>query len=164
MITNTAAEIDYIIENANKVKGIEANPIIDEATFLRRAYIAVIGRIPTYLETKSFLDNRAPTKRTELIDLLVYSPGYDSQMFNFYANLLRLQTNREQHGLGWHLWLKKAVSDNKPYDKMVFDMLSATGHCTENPAVGYHLRDRGMLLDNISNTAKIFLGTQIGCA
>ncbi|MEO1857830.1 MAG: DUF1553 domain-containing protein, partial [Rubritalea sp.] len=43
-------------------------------------------------------------------------------------------------------------------------MLSATGHCTENPAVGYHLRDRGMLLDNISNTAKIFLGTQIGCA
>lgn len=164
MVLNAGAEIDYIIETANKAKGIEANPIIDDATFLRRSYIAIIGRIPTYEETKSFLDSKSADKRTALIDTLVYSPGFNSQMFNFYANLLRLQTRREQYGLGWHLWLKKSVADNKPYDKMVFEMLSATGHCSENPAVGYHLRDRGMLLDNISNTAKIFLGTQIGCA
>jgi hypothetical protein len=164
MITNSAAELDYIIETANKDKGIKPNPVIDDSTFLRRSYIAIIGRIPTFQETKSFLDNKSPEKRSDLIDTLIYSPGFDSQMFNFYANLLRLQTNRDQFGLGWHLWLKKAVTDNKPYDKMVFEMLSATGHCSETPAVGYHLRDRGMLLDNISNTVKIFLGTQIGCA
>jgi len=164
MITNSGAEIDYIIETANKAEGIDPNPIIDDPTFLRRSYIAIIGRIPTFEETKTFLDNQSPEKRSDLIDSLVYSPGFNSQMFNFYANLLRLQTNSDQYGLGWHLWLKKAVAENVPYDKMVFEMLSATGHCSENPAVGYHLRDRGMLLDNISNTAKIFLGTQIGCA
>ncbi|PQJ27141.1 DUF1549 domain-containing protein [Rubritalea profundi] len=166
MITNSAAEIDYIIENANKAKGIQPNPIVDDATFLRRSYISIIGRIPTYQETKSFLDldAKSPNKRSDLLDSLVYSKGYNSQIFNFYANLLRLQTSRDQHGLGWHMWLKKAVNDNMPYNKMVFEMLSATGHCSETPAVGYALRDRGMLLDNISNTAKIFLGTQIGCA
>ena len=164
MITNSAAEIDYIIENANKAKGIQPNPIVDDATFLRRSYISIIGRIPTYQETKSFLDSKSPSKRADLLDSLVYTKGYNSQMFNFYANLLRLQTSRDQHGLGWHMWLKKAVNDNMPYNKMVFEMLSATGHCSENPAVGYALRDRGMLLDNISNTVKIFLGTQIGCA
>jgi hypothetical protein len=43
-------------------------------------------------------------------------------------------------------------------------MLSASGHASKNPAVGYYLRDRNMLLDNVSNTVQVFLGTQIGCA
>jgi len=43
-------------------------------------------------------------------------------------------------------------------------MLAAEGHVSQNPAVSYYLRDRNMLLDNISNTVQVFLGTQIGCA
>ncbi|MFD2158622.1 DUF1549 domain-containing protein [Rubritalea tangerina] len=164
MATNSGAEIDYIIESANKEKGINPNPIIDDATFLRRAYLSIIGRIPTMEETKSFLQNTDSQKRTKLIDQLVYSPGFSSHLFNFYANMLRVQSTKDQFGLGWQLWLRDSVEQNKPYDKLVYEMLSASGHCSENPAVGYYLRDRGMLLDNVSNTAKVFLGTQIGCA
>jgi len=51
-----------------------------------------------------------------------------------------------------------------PYDDFVNNMLSAKGMASENPAVGYYLRDSNMLLDNVSNTAQVFLGTQIGCA
>ncbi|MGJ8672743.1 DUF1549 domain-containing protein [Rubritalea sp.] len=164
VITNAAAEIDYIIEVANAEKDISPNSIIDDATFLRRAYINIIGRIPTYDETKSFLDSSAEGKRQKLIEELTYSTGFSSHLFNFYANLLRLKSNQEQFGLGWHVWLRDAVKTNKAYDTIVNEMLSASGHCSTNPEVGYYLRDRGMLLDNISNTAKVFLGTQIGCA
>jgi len=62
------------------------------------------------------------------------------------------------------VWLHDAVETNMPYDKMVNAMLSAKGHTAKNPAVGYYLRDRGMLLDNVSNTVQVFLGQQIGCA
>lgn len=85
-------------------------------------------------------------------------------MFNFWADLLRLKTNEENYGLGWHVWIRKAVEDNMPYDKFVHAMISSEGTAADNPAVGYYVRDRGMLLDNISNTAQVFLGTQIGCA
>lgn len=164
MVTNAAAEIDYTIEQANAAKEIKPNSIVDDATFLRRSYINIIGRIPTIEETKKFLDDKSESKRVVLTDKLIYSPGFSSHLFNFYANLLRLQTAQDQFGLGWHIWLNKSVKSNKGYDKMVFEMLSASGHCSTTPQAGYFLRDRGMLLDNVSNTSKIFLGTQIGCA
>lgn len=164
VVKNTSWEIDAIIQRNNQAKNITANPIIDDATFLRRTYLNIIGRIPTYEECKTFLDDPTDDKRSTLIDQLIYSPGFNSKWFNFYANLLRVQTNQEQFGVGWHLWLREAVATNKPYDKLVYEMLTASGHCTDNPAVGYYLRDSNMLLDNISNTAQIFLGTQIGCA
>jgi hypothetical protein len=95
---------------------------------------------------------------------LVSSPGYESASFNYFADLLRLQTTKEQYGLGWHVWLRQSIAEDKPWNEMVYEMLAADGHAAKNPAVGYYLRDRGMLLDNVSNTMQVFLGHQIGCA
>lgn len=164
IILNTARSIDEIIDTQNAKKDIKPNLIADDSTFVRRAYLNISGRIPTLQEAKTFLDSTEPDKRHKLIDTLVDSKGFQSSMFNFYANLLRLQTNQEQFGLGWHVWLREQVDKNTPYDKIVYQMLAAYGHTADNPAVGYYLRDRGMLLDNISNTSKVFLGTEIGCA
>ncbi|WP_018969652.1 DUF1549 domain-containing protein [Rubritalea marina] len=164
MVENASKEIDYIITSGNEKEGVEALPIADDATFLRRAYLNIIGRIPTLEESKTFLDSKDPAKREQLVDLLVQSPGFNSHLLNFYADLLRLENSSGQSGLGWELWLKESIREDKPYDQMVYEMLTATGHCADEPAVGYYLRDRGMLLDNVSNTAKVFLGTQIGCA
>ena len=60
--------------------------------------------------------------------------------------------------------LRESRAKNKPWDQLVAEMLQATGHSTDNPAVGYYLRDRNMQLDNFSNTMQVFLGQQIGCA
>ncbi len=163
-IRNTSALIDRAVVEDLASQQLQPFPITDDAIFLRRAYIGITGRIPTYLEAYSFLQQSNPQKRIKLIDKLVYSPGYNSKMFNFWADMLRLKSTHEQSGLGWHLWLRDSVTKNKPYNTMVYEMLSARGHAAQNPAAGYYLRDRNMLLDNISNSAKVFLGTQIGCA
>jgi len=112
----------------------------------------------------SFLDNTSPDKRHRLVEELVSSPGYESASFNYFADLLRLQTTKEQYGLGWHVWLRQSIAEDKPWNNMVYEMLAADGHAAKNPAVGYYLRDRGMLLDNVSNSMQVFLGHQIGCA
>jgi len=163
-VRSTSNEIDQFVAAYLQKSNLKANPIIDDATFLRRAYLSVSGRIPTAPEAEAFLNNPAQDKRKTLVDSLINSSGYKSRMFNFWADLLRLQTNQEKFGLGWHSWIRDAVDSNMPYDQFVNTMLSAEGIATENPAVGYYLRDRNMLLDNVSNTARIFLGTQIGCA
>ncbi|MGJ8657801.1 MAG: DUF1549 domain-containing protein [Akkermansiaceae bacterium] len=163
-IRSTSSMIDNAVESDLIASKLKPSRITDDATFLRRAYIGITGRIPTYQEATTFFNNRSKDKRATLIDSLVYSPGYESKTFNFWADMLRLQTNDEQYGLGWHVWLRESVANNKPYNKMVHQMLSASGHASSNPAVGYYLRDRNMLLDNISNTVQVFLGTQIGCA
>jgi len=149
-----------------RLKTLEITPTAKSSpeVFLRRAYLQVAGRIPSYGEAKAFLDSSSPHKRTELLEKLISSPAMKGKLFNYWADLLRLNSTRDFHGLGWHVWLRSAVDQDLPYHRLVHEMLSAKGHAAENPAVGYYLRDRGMLLDNISNTAQVFHGLQIGCA
>tara|TARA_B100000927_G_scaffold245743_1_gene208411 strand:- start:236 stop:2278 length:2043 start_codon:yes stop_codon:yes gene_type:complete len=163
-ILQAAAKIDQLLEADLKAKKLQPLPIVSEGTFVRRTYLNIVGRIPTAMEASRFLDDKAPDKRTRLIEQLISSPGYDSSAFNYFADLLRLQTNEEQYGLGWHVWLRNSLASDKPWNNIVHEMLSAEGHTSKNPAVGYYLRDRGMLLDNVSNTVQVFLGHQIGCA
>ena len=163
-VRSTSNQIDQLVAAHLQKNDIVANPVIDDGTFVRRAYIAISGRIPTADEARTFLANKDTNKRRSLVDDLIHSKGHESTMFNFWADLLRLKTNEENYGLGWHVWIRKAVEDNMPYDKFVHAMISSEGTAAHNPAVGYYVRDRGMLLDNISNTAQVFLGAQIGCA
>jgi len=164
VVRNTSNEIDQYLANHLLGKELKANAVVDDSTFLRRSYVNISGRIPTAQEARDFLDNKSKSKRAELVEKMMKSDGYKSQMFNFWGDLLRIQTKKRRHGLGWHYWVKQAVDTNMPYDKFVNEMLSAEGDTTENPAVGYYLRDRNMLLDNVSNTVQVFLGNQIGCA
>lgn len=161
---DAAARIDTLLAADLNEAGQKANGSIDDSTFLRRAYLGIIGRIPTEEEARAFLDDSSKEKRAELVDSLCASPGFDSHFFNWTADLLRVQTKQEQFGLGWHVWLRKSLSENKPWDVLVREMLSSTGHASQDPAVGYYLRDRNMQLDNFSNTMQVFLGRQIGCA
>lgn len=159
-----AAEVDRLLETDLAKRELTPLPVVADDIFVRRAYVGIVGRIPTADEARTFLDNESPDKRTRLIETLAQSPGYDSAAFNYYADLLRLQTTHEQYGLGWHVWLRRSLAEDKPWDRIVNEMLAAEGHAVKNPAVGYYLRDRGMLLDNVSNTVQVFLGHQIGCA
>jgi len=164
IIRDTARELDEVLLEGQKSLDVKANPVVDDATFLRRCYLNIIGRLPTHHEARGFLESENDNKRTKLIDTLVDSPGFNSRLFNFWSDLLRLKTREEHAGLGWHVWLKNSVENNLPYNDMVNAMLAADGHAAEDPAAGYYLRDRGMLLDNVSNTVQVFLGQQIGCA
>ncbi len=161
---NTSLEIDALMQAEYTKLGITPQPLLNDSAFLRRAYVSILGRIPRAEESKAFLSDSTESKRHELIDSLIDSPGFQHNIFYMFADMLRLKTHHERAGASWHLWLKDAVEQNIPYDKMVYAMLSAEGHARDNPAVGYYLRDRNMLLDNVSNTVQIFLGTQIGCA
>ncbi|WAC18908.1 DUF1549 domain-containing protein [Luteolibacter sp. SL250] len=161
---DAAARIDSLLGQDLKTAKQQPLARIDDGSFLRRAYLGIIGRIPTEEEARAFLENRSPARRQELVDALVASPGFDSHLFNWTADLLRVQTGQQEFGLGWHVWLRESLAADKPWDVMVREMLSASGHAARNPAVGYYLRDRAMQLDNFSNSMQVFLGRQIGCA
>ncbi len=161
---DAAARVDALLAADLKAADVRPMGAVDDGTFLRRAYLGIIGRIPTEEEGRKFLEDASPEKREALVDALVGSPGFDSHLFNWAADLLRIQTNQEQFGLGWHVWLRKSLAEDKPWDAIVREMLGSTGHAARNPAVAYYLRDRNMQLDNFSNSMQVFLGRQIGCA
>ena len=163
-----SSSIDQKIENQLKIYDQRPNKDISDETFLRRAYLKIIGRIPTYDETQEFMSNRGPKGRKALIDKLLASEGYIHNWFIYWADILRATRNvdRGNDGVPFILHIKEALSENKPYNLWVHDMLAATGPLwvRGNGAVGYFYRDQGMGLDSMSNTVRVFLGTSLECA
>ncbi|WP_250927843.1 DUF1549 and DUF1553 domain-containing protein [Aporhodopirellula aestuarii] len=165
-VLKSAAKIDAIIEADLARRGIEPNPPASNEQFMRRVYLDITGRVPRGRRAWTFLASKMPEKRSLLIDHLLNQPGYASHMFNYWASILRLNDtgSNRLYLRPYGDWLKECFQDNVAFDQMVFEMLTAEGKTWENPAVGYKLRDRGMPLDNLNNTVRNFLGTQIGCA
>jgi len=163
-----AVRLDQLVDSKLKEQGIKPNAQIDDATFVRRAYLDIIGRIPTIEEAEAFHQDQAKNRRGKLVDALLGSPGYVSHLYNYWADILRINQNlgtgANEAEAAYQLWLKDAIAANMPYDEMVRKLVSAQGLIWDNGAVGYYQRDRGMPLDNMSNTVRIFLGTRLECA
>ncbi len=146
------------------------NPMTNDNQFLRRIYLDLAGRIPTYDEADAFLNDRSPDKRAKLIDKLLDSEGFVMRMYNYYSDILRIREGIVMMGNGslksdpYMEWVKQSIREDKPFDVMVRELLTAQGKVWESPAVGYLVTDQGMRLCNLSNTFTIFMGTEITCA
>ena len=160
-----ADQIDALIADGLKMADKERNPPIADEVFARRIYIDIGGRIPTYGELLRFLESKSSNKRSELIDELLGSEGYVSSNYNYWADILRVKSRgRRTIMISYQDWIKDSLRENKPYDEFVRELITADGYVWDDPAVGYYLRDAGMPLDNMSNTAQVFLGTRMQCA
>ncbi|KAA3606666.1 MAG: DUF1549 domain-containing protein [Planctomycetota bacterium] len=163
-----AAEIDRLLNAGLDSLGLKPMPKAGDEVFLRRIYLDLAGRIPTAQEAKTFLQSKDSRRREKLIDELLDSPAYVSNMFNFWADLLRVKDrlNTRVSGEPFQDWLKNALAENLPYDQMVHALLTAEGPAYQrgNGATGYFLRDLGMPEDAMANTMRIFAGTRMECA
>lgn len=161
-----AKKIDSLLEQHWQEHGVAGSDPLNDSQFVRRIYLELAGRIPTFDETMEFLESKSATKRPDLVDELLESPDYVSHFYNYWADILRL-TERPQKDLFFEPyldWVKRSIAENRPYDQWVHEMLTADGKIWENPAAGFQLRDKGMPLPYVDNTVRVLLGTQIGCA
>ncbi|MBT4666466.1 MAG: DUF1549 domain-containing protein, partial [Opitutae bacterium] len=170
-VLKDAKAIDAILAKGYATNKVNPLPLTDDATFVRRAHLQVGGRIPTYQETIGFLESNDPQKHSSLVDRILNSEAYDSHTFNWWADLLRIQSpsrsggaNNVGGGVSYAIWMMNAIKQNMPFDEVARKLITAKGYPWNNGAVGYYMRDAGMPLDNMSNTTQVFLGTQMVCA
>ena len=167
LVALAAKRIDAAVEKGLKEQKVEYNEGLNDHMVLRRIYLDLGGRIPSYEEARDFLTSRNPQKRQELITNLLSSVDYTSHNYNYFAEQLRIQSRFPgtvlRNDVFIH-WLKEQITSNRPYDELVRELITAEGRIWENPAVGYHLRDKDMKLDHVAFMGKVFLGTDITCA
>jgi len=116
LMTN-AKYIDNLIETQLRNYNQRPNKIVDDETFVRRTYLKVIGRIPTYGETKAFLTDRdRSSKRSRLVDSLLLTEGYVSHWFHFWADILRAKDNlgNRMSGVPFVDYIREFIAMNRP--------------------------------------------------
>ncbi len=161
-----ARQVDLLLATHWHANQLQPNPAVSDEVFVRRIYLDTVGRIPTRQEALAFLGSKQPGKRATLISGLLNSEGYVQHYFNYWADVLRVQskTSGSPTGLAYAQFIQDSLRTNKPYDQFVRELTSAKGVAWENGAIGYYMRDRGMPLDNMAITARVFMGTRIECA
>ncbi|MEY4483846.1 MAG: hypothetical protein RL693_1298, partial [Verrucomicrobiota bacterium] len=164
-VAKAAQKIDEIVAVGLKNAKQEPNALASDEQFVRRVYLDLVGRVPTREETMAFLGDTSSSKRAKVIDKLVSSDGFNSRMFDYFSDMLRMTDDAQKAKFfTYEEWFKDQIRQNRPWDKIVYDMMTADGKLLENGASGYLLRDKGMRLDNLSITLSTFLGANVSCA
>ena len=159
--------------------GITPSEPCGDATFQRRAYLDVIGRLPSPAETKAFLADASADKRGKLIDHLLERPEYADHWAVKWGDLIR--PNPARVGVKpvylLDLWLRESFRQNKPYDRFVREQLAGDefypGSDEAMIATGYlrlgmdnNIKDERTRMDElddlVATTSLSFLGINRG--
>lgn len=158
--------VDGLVDKKlQKIKALPS-PLCDDATFLRRVSIDLIGLPPTPEQVRAFLADKTPTqtKRARLVDSLLTSPEYVERWTNKWADLLSANSKflGERGVRKFRNWIHSAVAQNMPYDRFARALLTSSGDSFENPATSYLrvARDTSMATENVT---QLFLGVRFSC-
>ncbi|MBZ0137347.1 MAG: DUF1549 and DUF1553 domain-containing protein [Planctomycetes bacterium] len=151
---------------------IKPSKLCDDDTFLRRAYLDLVGRPPLPREIDEFnpgsrkdaFGNKGDDKRPALIDRLLESPEHARHFADMWTVIT---IGRDADGNSKRFlrqYLETSFAQNKPWSEMVYDMVAVIGDTTEHPEVGYLMSFENKPQDMVGITSKVFLGKQIQCA
>src|SRR5262249_18201457 len=159
--------IDRLVDAKLERLKIQPSPPADEVTFLRRVSLDLTGRLPSPEAVRAFVDDPRPSrvKRAKTIDKLIASPEYVDHWTVKWGDLL--QSNRkylgEKGAYEFQQWIRDAIASNRPYDKLVRELLTARGSSYDNPAANY-FRVAGGAKPAMEKTTQVFLGVRMVCA
>lgn len=158
-------------------RGVAPSGPATEGEWCRRLFLDLLGRTPTVDELTRFLSNPAADKRVQLVDRLLgdeYVEEYARNWTTLWFNVLvgraaGGESSRQVNRDGMQQALRRAFQRNMPYDKLVYDLISATG-VNKPGEEGFNgfvnfladkMGDNGV--QATAKTAQIFLGLQVQC-
>jgi len=157
--------IDQEINKRIKIEGVTTTGLCDDSEFIRRAYLDIVGVIPTADKVTAFLSSKETDKRTKLIDELLADPRFGKYLAEMWAIHLvpRESNNRALQQKPLENWLADNFNKNTPLNKTVYDLVTATGEVDKAPAGLYFVANP--TVDKITdNVTRMFLGVQLQCA
>jgi len=141
--------VDRFLRLAWERDGIRPAPIADDASFARRLYLDVAGRVPSPAELDAFLKDERPDRRRLLVEALLDGEDYPRHMREVFNVVLmgrrsEHRPNRRRGRRGgetnlsrdWEAYLEEAFRENRPWNELVRDLILAR---PEDPA------DRGSI-------------------
>jgi hypothetical protein len=140
---NVNNKIDEFVRTKWKRLGIRPAGLCLDHEFVRRAYLDVIGTLPTAQEARTFILDKDSNKRSTLIDSLLEREEFADYWAMKWSDLLRVKAefpinlwpNAVQ---AYHHWIRNSISRNVPYDRFVRELLVSSGSNFRVPQVNFY--------------------------
>ncbi len=155
---------DLVLDQLSKLN-LKPSPAADDATFVRRAFIDTIGRLPTPEETRTFVADTSPGKHERLADLLLARPEFIDYWTYKWSDMLLITGSklRPEALSAYYQWIRDRVASDMPWDEVVRQLITAKGSSVENGATNFFAvhQDPETMAENVSQA---FLSLSINCA
>ncbi|HJZ60215.1 MAG TPA: DUF1549 domain-containing protein [Gemmataceae bacterium] len=156
--------IDQVIDAQLAAAGVRPAPQVDDATFIRRATLDLVGRIPTPSEVDAYVKSTDPQKREKLIDRLLASPGFARHQAAMFEVMLNPDGNR-RGGDALREYLTAALRENKPWDQMFRELMLPDEADAKTKGAADFLKARLTDADRLTNDVSVaFFGVNVSCA
>ena len=157
--------IDQYLNRKLSAFRLPVSEICSDEIFIRRAYLDLLGMIPTGAEAQSFVRSSSDNKREELIADLLQRPEFADRWALLWSDLLRVEekTLDRKGTQSFHAWIRNSFSQNKPMDKFVRELILARGSTYQHPPANYYRAMRDPFT-RAESTAQLFLGIRLQCA
>ncbi len=159
------SELDKIV--FAKLASMDIKPVLcSDSVFVRRAYLDVIGTLPTVEEAKRFIDDPNEDKRRALIERLMQRDEFADYWSMKWGDALRIKAefpinlwpNAAQ---AYHRWVRASIVANKPYDEMAREMLTSSGSNFRVGPVNFYRAMQNKTPEGIATAAALtFMGTR----
>jgi len=135
--------VDRFLLHRLEAAGLSPARETDRATWIRRAYLDVIGLPPTPQEVAEFVGDPDPDAQAQIIERLLASPHYGERWGRHWLDLVRYAESRGHEfdydvANPWHYrdYVIRALNDDLPYDRFVVehvagDLLPTTTNGTD---------------------------------
>jgi hypothetical protein len=175
-----AEQIDRLLGERWTEAKIQPAPPADDAEYLRRVHLDLVGKIPTSAEARKFLDDARPEKRARLVETLLQSPAYLTRATETYRAMLlpEAETDTQVRNLTptFDAWLRKLVAEEAGYDRIVREVLTVRlgglgrrgGNALDPRAVpsplAYYVAKDAKPENLAAGASRTFLGVRLECA
>jgi len=161
-----ASELDRIV--FAKLSSLGIQPVLcSDAVFVRRAYLDVIGTLPTAKEAREFIqDPDTKNKRRGLIDRLLERDEFADYWAMKWGDVLRIKAEFPVNlwpnaAQAYHRWVRASIAENKPYDKFVREMLTSSGSNFRVGPVNFYRAVQDRTPEGIATAAALtFMGSR----
>lgn len=141
--------------------------VVDDATYLRRISLDLVGRPPSAGEITAFGLNPAEDKRSAHVSELLDRSEYAVNWTRYWRDTIFSRATNIRAALvrpAFEEWMEESLKDNHSWKQVATDLLTATGDVNKNGATALIFAHEGEPEEIASEASRIFLGIQIQCA
>jgi hypothetical protein len=169
-----ASWIDHRSTKHWRSLGVEIPAIVDDATFLRRVYLDLVGTIPSVSDVRDFLADKSESKRVRMVDRLLDDSRSSAHLSRVWRRILLSETNvPDQLAQQLETWLERELRGRASYDELVRTLVTAGGaepnraantSVKQTTLVAFLQSSGGQPANIASAVSRVFLGVRLECA
>jgi Protein of unknown function (DUF1549)/Protein of unknown function (DUF1553) len=162
-----ARQVDALVAKEVFKPDTKLAPRVDDATYLRRVWLDIVGDIPTPEHVTAFLLDPAQDKRERVVRELLANPQFGQNWARYWRDVImsrRLEDRAAVVANPLTVTLTEKFNENESWDKIATEFITASGDVRENGATAIAMAQDGRTEETTAEVSRIFLGIQLQCA